>query len=580
MAITITQTPGPINQAYGINAVTLAGLTSENKYVLRVKQGNNILADIRQAPNIYGNAIFDIQNILQTYVGVGDTDVDTVGTDLDFVPTLTNSKYNLYNIGANRFIGAQTYIPGGTPVSSEINGTPDNTQFTFVNNGQGYWNIVSNENGVLRATGSGFTIPFAIVTTNFAPPRNDEDKRFLFEYNQSNDTYKIKVSTTSQYIYYDFTDNQFKAKGGNTSGTEFQFKFISKGPSQGTPKYRNSFNLGYEYDLEWGTETGGVFNSVGVLEDFEVYPGRKEYYEVDWNILDYTSTIDNGIFSALGLGLTDNKTIKNNQYEQLIRVDDYATVSYLQNINSDSITATGISVMRIEGYDASNNLLFSKLYNNVLNAGGGPYVDRGDAIEPSYPYKVITFGAGPKNLEELDFTNVAYYTVTPNVYYNTGILNTPAFVPHKFIIDNGTCLDYDTIQFSWMNSNGVRDYYTFSKKNQRSVKIKRNEYLSSPVDYNGINYAVGIGDRGATVYSQALSQEYIANTDYISDLDAEWLESLFVSADVRVRLPNQNQFVPAVLTSTSYTQKSFQKDKLFQYEVRFKLANGLKSQRG
>jgi len=578
MAITLSQNPGNINQAYGINAVTLTGLTNENKYVLRVKQGSDILADVRQAPNIYGNAVFDIQNILQTYVGIGDTDIDTVGNDIDFIPTLTNSKYNLYNVGANRFIGAQTYIPGGTPVSTEINGTADNTQFTFVNNGQGFWNIVSNENGVLRATGGGFTIPYAIVTTNFVPPVFDNDKEFQFEYNASNDTYKIRVSNSSQYIYLD-TDGQFKAKGGNTTGADFQFKFISRGPQGGTPKYNNSFNLGYKYDLEWGTETGGVFTSAGSLLDLEVYPGRKEYYEVDWNIEDYTAVIEGGAVTKSGLGLTDNVTIVNNTYEQTIRLDDYNTVSYLQNTDTTSTTATGISAMRIEAYDASNNLLFSKIYNNTISAGGGPYVVPGEAVEPAYPYKVITFGAGPQNLQELDFTNVAYYYVMPNTYEN-GLINPPAFYAHKFTIDMGNCLDYDTMQFSWMNSEGVRDYYTFSKKNERKVKIRRNEYLSSPVDWNGIDYRVGRQDRGATVYSQTLSQEYIANTDYISDLDAEWLESLFVSADVRVRLPNQNQFEPVVLTSTSYTQKSFKKDKLFQYEVRFKMANGLKSQRG
>ena len=63
MAITITQNPGDYNLAYGINPVTLHGLTTEDKYVLQILDGSTVVADIRQTPNTEGYAQFDIQNI-------------------------------------------------------------------------------------------------------------------------------------------------------------------------------------------------------------------------------------------------------------------------------------------------------------------------------------------------------------------------------------------------------------------------------------------------------------------------------------------------------------------------------------
>ena len=75
-------------------------------------------------------------------------------------------------------------------------------------------------------------------------------------------------------------------------------------------------------------------------------------------------------------------------------------------------------------------------------------------------------------------------------------------------------------------------------------------------------------------------------TGYMSDEEAKYLEGLFNSPDVRVRLGMNAPagydayFFGCNVTSASWTEKSYRKDQLFQYEIRFKLANNLKSQRG
>ena len=80
MAITITQSPAlPFDMGYGANPITLTGITpAEDKYALRiyiVGQADPI-ADIRQSPNRFARAIFDVQNILQSQIGPANYNID------------------------------------------------------------------------------------------------------------------------------------------------------------------------------------------------------------------------------------------------------------------------------------------------------------------------------------------------------------------------------------------------------------------------------------------------------------------------------------------------------------------------
>ena len=72
MAVSVTQQPyRPFDMAYGANTITLNGITpSQQKYALQifVVGQTTPIADIRQSPNRYARAIFDIQNILQTQI--------------------------------------------------------------------------------------------------------------------------------------------------------------------------------------------------------------------------------------------------------------------------------------------------------------------------------------------------------------------------------------------------------------------------------------------------------------------------------------------------------------------------------
>ena len=79
--ITIAQSPQtPFSFAYGPNPIVLDGLSiNYDKYVLKVYRfGSNVaIADVRQAPNTNGMAIFDLRNIIQSQVGPIEPEIES-----------------------------------------------------------------------------------------------------------------------------------------------------------------------------------------------------------------------------------------------------------------------------------------------------------------------------------------------------------------------------------------------------------------------------------------------------------------------------------------------------------------------
>jgi len=159
-----------------------------------------------------------------------------------------------------------------------------------------------------------------------------------------------------------------------------------------------------------------------------------------------------------------------------------------------------------------------------------------------------------------------------------GIADDPVFTPLLVRITPGECNDFEPIQLSWMNSFGFRDYWTFAKRHDREIGIQRNDYLQSSIDYNGATVNPLAGARGYRTFSQQLTNKYTVRTNWLSDYEAAYLENLFISPDVRANLGNG--FVSVTLLNTSYVEKTVRKDKMFQYELQFKTAYNLKSQRG
>jgi hypothetical protein len=457
MAVTILQRPTvKFDQAYGPNPVTLTGLTtSEDKYVLQILAADNItiLADVRQSPNKIGNAIFDIQNILQSF-----------------------ARPSIPNIEQTGYIGTD---------------------------------MVTAPNEVLQ------------------------------------------------------------------------------------------------YKLRYGSETNGTINYLTTDNFFQyAFGGKKKYYEIPYDPSNWIPKVV-GLGACtdverLGMALSDNtKRISYNDiadgkpgfligqdiWVRDVTREDMTTISFYNGVVNGTpvapTSAKGIDRFRVMQYNG-NTLIADNTYNNTLINGGGPNTVFAEGITPFGQYQAITFGTGPVNYQDFDPNATHYYVITEINGGDPLCAATQLHYAQRFNVTDTTCNDYPEIQFSWLNGLGFRDYFSFLKKNDRNVNIKRNTYLKNSNDWNGQVYDVDIFDRGYTVYSQTLEETYTATTGFLSDEEAKYLESLFISPDVRVRMNAQDptQWKPVILLSAQYVEKTARKNKLFQYEIQFKISHNIKSQRG
>ena len=78
-ALTVPKQPETLELAYGPNIITLYDLdTDGNKYVVRILDvDDNVIATLRQLPNVVGYAHYDLQKVLQTQVE-SNPDIETI----------------------------------------------------------------------------------------------------------------------------------------------------------------------------------------------------------------------------------------------------------------------------------------------------------------------------------------------------------------------------------------------------------------------------------------------------------------------------------------------------------------------
>jgi len=464
MALSITQTPSvPFDQAYGANPVTLAGLGTitplPNKYVLQILKGGAVIGDVRQAPNSIGNAVFDIQNMLQNFVAPSPNFVELIG----------------YN--------------------------------------------------------------------------------------------------------------------GN--------------------KLLNSANETVEYEIRYGYETSGVVGGLTTYPNkLKAVGGTKAYFEVPYANSEFIPDLTNqgpcSIVTKQGKPFSDMTTFRlasqitdgkpnwlngaMRVYDHYVTREDFETISYWNSPTNQYSTNNNKSIEAVTVWQYNGNSTVGSpyvIYNTVAN-GGGPNAIPGSGTAVAYPYWAITVGTGPQNLNSnLNVATTHYYVATNAYTYPNGCVSSiqglndsPMHYVHRYNIIEPECNDFPEIQFSWLNSYGFRDYYSFRKRNDRAVTIERNTYLKEAANYNSASYNVNIYDRGTTVYSEVLGQEFKCFTNYLSDAEALFLEKLFISADVKVRFADTDDFIPVTLLNKAYTEKTVRKDQLFQYEITFKIAHNIKAQRG
>lgn len=278
---------------------------------------------------------------------------------------------------------------------------------------------------------------------------------------------------------------------------------------------------------------------------------------------------------------TNDKFLTKSPATIYARSTDYGTLSFFTGLTptnsgyttgASGTTYYSISKIQMKFYDSSDVQLGStRNQQNGITSGGG-YGNLGASGYSAM--RIQYFGAFPGNLQGAGYSwnsNTAYYTV--QAFDDTTAISKLYTI--KIIEDD--CKGYETIRLAWLNTFGVWDYYTFTKKSTRTVTTKKVHYQQLKGTWNKESYNPQGYLGGNKVFTSGAKEMIEINTDYIDEDTAVWLQELFVSPDVYIlnsySTDNANEgyglkyVEPVVLTTSSYTRKTLANDGLIQYKI-------------
>ena len=401
----------------------------------------------------------------------------------------------------------------------------------------------------------------------------------------------------------------------------FDIQNILQTNTKGSPNLEETFKLQssqnecFQFYINYGAFDGSSIIATGNTDNYVVFNGRKNYYDLDWTYDPYVAFGDSisspgGLAliisdtmeamtdrppkqSITGADITDGKPSVLGSTDVVKVYDiwshqDY-TLSFINGIVAEPggtlpTHTNGINGFYIAAYNGNTELLNTSI-ENIISNGGGEDVAAGDNIPPTGGYNGVSIQTGIRNslLSGLDYTHmyICAWSWTNDYSTNPSSGKREVSVWYRFnITDPSECNDYDPIEVSWLNSFGFRDYFVFQKRKDYNINITRETYQRVNATWSEQTFSVDPIERGEAVYSQSLEEDYTINTRYLTDEEAEFLKNLFISPDVRVRFYGDTSWTPVILTSNSWRERTFRKDRLFQNTLSFRTSNKLNIQRG
>jgi len=356
---------------------------------------------------------------------------------------------------------------------------------------------------------------------------------------------------------------------------------------------------------EFGTSTSSSvvsYTGVGNATGSAAQTGSIPYYYWLNGTLDPNSGAFNwatsSFFKSVSIPFTGsfnyNVCLTDAPRTQYIQAGDYASISVL-NGNLNQSTSSGQDIAYVEYTIYTAGVTASYLFDNIDNTNnyltGGP---RTGSINNPFPGTIQTcssslrpfqtsgslllhVGVGPQNL--IDNGNLPeitgswdYYTV--KLYpYGVGPNINAVWDSFTFNRQDAYC-GYPGVRFGFINNYGVWDYFNFTLQKDKQTNLDSGFYKKNFVNYSTTTNAVTYDKkrRGTDSYYVNIVENFTVNSDWLTQAEADWLETLFYSPEVMIQ--EGTEWLPIVITDTQFVSKSNPRtQKNFQYIVNYTLAN-------
>lgn len=372
------------------------------------------------------------------------------------------------------------------------------------------------------------------------------------------------------------------------------------------------------YQVRYGSITDNIIGFDGTTATFFALNGYDSYDVINWDSTDYIpdpiaveciSELPppvpvNAIYSRKYEWLTNWPTTQAGMKTFKVRRDEYRSLSFFNIVKDfDQGQMWGANespfFVKINYYNSAGSLLESDIRTITSVLGLGNRTDCNDntsALSDIEDY-VGTMGVGPWNIEMGPFTwtypnQTKSYTIqlySKNVCFQpytiddcddlASLEDYLGFVIYeaRFEIEDA-CTPFEPINVSFMNQYGIRDYYTFDRRNEQRTNTTRNNYTKVLGSWSDTSFTISNTDRGNIVFSSDISTAMQLSTYWMSDEESKWMEELFTSPSVAIF--QDGKWTPVVITSAEYQQKTFSRDRMFQHFITVEFANKKKVQRG
>lgn len=366
------------------------------------------------------------------------------------------------------------------------------------------------------------------------------------------------------------------------------------------------------YRVRYGSETGTTTTWNGYSGYKVVLNGYKEFNQLQWNNYGfyipfmeteacvgggYTSCPIGEVFYLTSYPETRDYPDINDIPNKPVLIDDWQTLSFANFHQTSWTSPDGANkspfAVKIEYYNAAGVNYWTHAYSLSLPNGMPVRANCNTTGWSMTNDRLVgTIGTGPKNLQEAGLwpaTQPAYYRVSlwtracgniADCTDDSEIIDTMAclWAIHSYTLTED-CSPFEPIQMSFMNEFGVRDYWTFTKRNTYSEGIQRNNYFRDAGSWSASTYTIESYERGTQTFNSTATAKMLVSTDWVTNEQAEWFSVLFSSPDAKIFY--NGEWIAVALTNTEYQQKTVARDnKMFRYELTLEFAQPKTIQRG
>ena len=370
-----------------------------------------------------------------------------------------------------------------------------------------------------------------------------------------------------------------------------------------TPLVTQSDGEVLSYRVQYGEVP--VSGGLPVYSGYSLYRyvinGYGNWRDLNWDGTDYLPQgteieCPSLAYSAL-VSATDYLTNYPNTYS--IADNEYHTLSFVNKVKNVGLgypqEQPFFAVYKF--YNAGGSLIGENIYALSDAAGLGPRVDCNDMGQYTFTVNELVghIGAGPQNLKDAGiWTACASYTIElytmDYCYYSENgpigdcddigeladYLGDTIYTASFDVVEY--CTPFEPIRLSFVNQYGMKDYFTFSKRNTYTVETKRTNWLQSLGTWEASTFTIPQQGHGFRTFASEISETMSLSTDWVDDATAIWMQELFTSPEVLIY--KEGQWEPCVITSNSYNEMTKARQKLFRYEISVQYSNQKKVQRG